>query len=120
MAQFGSAPVLGTGGRRFKSFHSDMVHGAVVAALVLMLVVSSVASCAYLYKYYLAIKKSDKEIRDLKQELGYARIAMERAELQIEDLEAKEKRLKEANRVLTSKLNKINMQFKQMNRLFDQ
>jgi peptidoglycan hydrolase CwlO-like protein len=115
VAQFGSAPVLGTGGRRFKSFHPDMQIIIAVASVTLVielvlffLLVRHIKYATSLFNNYKDVNTKESDIED----------KIEMYQDKILELEERNKKLELENKLLQEKINKINKQMKQISEHF--
>jgi len=111
VAQFGSAPALGAGGRRFKSSHPDMqtiISAAVITLsielILFFLLIRHVKMINVLFNQYKDSGARDSEIEE-KIEIYQEKIL---------ELEDKNKKLELENKLLQEKISKINKQMKQI------
>jgi hypothetical protein len=111
VAQFGSAPALGAGGRRFKSSHPDMQTIIAVGLITLatevvlfVLLIRHVKSITKLFSQYNDSSVKEMEVED---KIG---IYQEK----IIELEDRNKKVELENKLLQEKIAKINKQMKQI------
>ncbi len=111
MAQFGSAPVLGTGGRRFKSFHPDMNTLITLGSVLLTIeVVMFFLLMRHVKRITTVLSEhNDSNIRQYEVE-DRITIYQEKV-IELEDIN---KKLELENKLLQEKISKINKQMKQI------
>ncbi len=118
MAQFGSAPALGAGGRRFESSHPDMTEHLLYLLAILTLVISNALSIIFIYRYYIKTIEYENKIFISHKE----QINLEEFMFQIEEdnkkLKLENKKLIGQNKELKLKIDKINNQVKQISKHF--
>jgi len=115
VAQFGSAPALGAGGRRFKSSHPDMETLFVVGSILLFI---ELVMFVLLMRHVKRITRFLSEHNDsnINQSEIEDRILMYQEK--ILELENLNKSLSLDNKLLQEKISKINKQMKQISEHF--
>lgn len=114
MAQFGSAPVLGTGGRRFKSSHPDMLTHVVLWIGVGLLLVSNAISLLIVYRYYVSRRGAEISIEGYIENVKYLEEKVFKLESEKIVLEKINIKISQSNKELKSKIDKINTQVRQI------
>jgi hypothetical protein len=111
VAQFGSAPALGAGGRRFKSSHPDM---EILFGLTIVMVVIEAVAVYYIIRHVKQISsgfnKYVSNVNDSSEINETINIYQEK----ILELEEKNKKLTLENKLLQEKISKISKQMKQI------
>lgn len=114
MAQFGSASALGAEGRRFKSSYPDMLTHIILWIGVGLLLVSNAISLLLVYRYYVSRRGAEISIEGCIENVKYLEEKVFKLESEKMVLEKINVKLSKSNKELRSKIDKINIQVRQI------